>query len=80
MTTMPKRLQTYEADEIIVTFDPNVCIHSGVCVGGLPDVFDVKRKRWIRPELESADLVAAQVERCPSGALQYVRKPRPPAP
>ena len=77
---MPKRLQTYEADAIIVTFDPNVCIHSGVCVRGLPDVFDVKRKRWIRPDLESADLVAAQVERCPSGALQYVRKPRSPAP
>ena len=77
---IPTRLQTYEADEIIVTFDPNVCIHSGVCVRGLPDVFDVKRKRWIRPELESADLVAAQVERCPSGALQYIRKPRAQAP
>lgn len=72
----PKRLQTYEADEIVVTFDPNVCIHSGVCVRGLPDVFDLSRKRWIRPELESADAVAAQVDRCPSGALQYVRKVR----
>jgi uncharacterized Fe-S cluster protein YjdI len=73
---MPKRLQTYEADEIVVTFDPNVCIHSGVCVSGLPDVFDVNRKRWIRPELESADVVAAQIDRCPSGALQYTRKVR----
>jgi uncharacterized Fe-S cluster protein YjdI len=36
----------------------------------------VNRKRWIRPELESADVVAAQIERCPSGALQYVRKVR----
>jgi len=69
--------QTYEAPEIIVTFDPDVCIHSGVCVRGLPDVFDIKRKRWIRPELQSADVVAAQVARRPSGALQYVRKPRP---
>jgi len=69
-----KRRQTYEAPEIIVTFDPDVCIHSGVCVRGLPDVFDIKRKRWIRPELRDADVVAAQVERCPSAALQYVRK------
>jgi uncharacterized Fe-S cluster protein YjdI len=69
--------QTYEAPGIIVTFDPDVCIHSGVCVRGLPDVFDIKRKRWIRPELQSADTVAAQVERCPSGALQYVRQPSP---
>ena len=71
---MEKRRQTYEADGITVTFDPDVCIHSGVCVGGLPDVFDIKRKRWIRPELQAPDVVAAQVMRCPSGALQFVRK------
>jgi uncharacterized Fe-S cluster protein YjdI len=66
-----KRLQVYESPEITVTFDPNVCIHSGVCVRGLPAVFDVARKRWVRPELASAAEVAAQVARCPSGALQY---------
>ena len=69
-----KRRQTYEADGITVTFDPDVCIHSGVCVRGLPDVFDIKRKRWIRPELQPPDVVAAQVMRCPSGALQFIRK------
>lgn len=70
----PKRPQTYETPGIIVTFDPNICIHSGVCVRGLPLVFDVKRKHWVRPELASAEEVAAQVRRCPSGALQYQRK------
>lgn len=73
---MTKRRQTYEAAEITVTFDPDVCIHSGDCVRGLPDVFDIKRKRWIRPELQNPDVVAQQVERCPSGALQYVRRPK----
>ena len=73
---MPKRLQVYETPEITVTFDPNVCIHSGVCVRGLPAVFDVGRKRWVRPELASAEDVAAQVARCPSGALQYRLKTR----
>ena len=68
---MAKPLQAYETPEIIVTFDPNVCIHSGVCVRGLPAVFDVGRRRWVRPELASATDVAAQVARCPSGALQY---------
>lgn len=71
---MSKRLQLYETDEIQVTFDPTVCIHSGVCIRGLPLVFDVKRKRWIRPELASAQDVAAQVRKCPSGALQYKMK------
>ncbi len=68
---MSKRLQVYEAPGITVTFDPTLCIHSGVCVRGLPAVFDVRRKRWVRPELAAAADVAAQVARCPSGALQY---------
>jgi uncharacterized Fe-S cluster protein YjdI len=71
---MTKPIQTYESDEIVVTFDPNLCRHTGICLRGLPDVFDVRRKRWIRPELAPADAVAAQVARCPSGALQSVRK------
>jgi uncharacterized Fe-S cluster protein YjdI len=70
---MSKQLQVYETAEISVSFDPNICIHSGVCIRGLPAVFDVKRKHWIRPELATADEVAAQIDRCPSGALQYKR-------
>ena len=72
---MPKRLQSYESDDIVVTFDPNVCIHAGECVRGLPAVFDVKLKRWIRPENAPAERVAEQVRRCPSGALQFRMKP-----
>ena len=68
---MPKPLQTYEAPGITVTFDPNICRHTGVCVRGLPLVFDVKRQRWVRPELATPEEVAAQVARCPSGALQF---------
>jgi uncharacterized Fe-S cluster protein YjdI len=71
-----KRLQVYETPEITVTFAPEVCKHTGVCVRGLPAVFDVKRKRWVRPELAPAADVAAQVARCPSGALQYQMKNR----
>jgi len=69
MSEMGKRLQRYETAEIVVTFDPSLCVHSGVCVRGLPEVFDVGRKRWVRPELASPDAVAAQISRCPSGAL-----------
>ena len=71
LNTMTKKLQIYDTPAITVTFDPDVCIHSGVCVRGLPAVFDVKRKHWVRPELASATEVAAQIARCPSGALQY---------
>ena len=68
---MGKRLQVYETEGITVTFDPNICQHSGVCVRTLPAVFDVRRRRWVRPELAPADQVAAAVRACPSGALQY---------
>ena len=71
---MSKRLQIYETDAITVTFDPTVCKHTGVCLRGLPNVFDVKRKHWIRPELATAEEVAEQVKRCPSRALQYTMK------
>ena len=74
-----KRLQTYETAEITVTFDPSVCRHTGICLRGLPRVFDIKRMRWIAPEAASAEDVAAQVRRCPSGALQYQLKHVPPS-
>ena len=71
---MSKRLQVYAAPGITVTFEPNLCVHSGACIRGLPDVFDVGRKRWVRPDLASTEDVAAQVELCPTGALQYRSK------
>ena len=70
-----KRLQVYETPDITVTFDPARCIHSGNCVRGLPAVFDVNRKRWVRPELATPEQVEAQIARCPSGALQCHRGP-----
>jgi uncharacterized Fe-S cluster protein YjdI len=70
---MEKRLQTYATPEVTVTFDPNVCQHTGICLRGLPAVFNIQEKRWVRPELASADEVVAQVARCPSGALQVIR-------
>jgi uncharacterized Fe-S cluster protein YjdI len=65
--------KTYVGKEVDVSFDPDVCIHSGKCVGGLPAVFDTKRRPWIVPDAALVDEVVAQVARCPSGALQAKR-------
>lgn len=67
---MARRLQTYEGSGFAVTFDPNLCLHSGNCVRGLPAVFDVRRSRWVDVDGASAEAIEAQVARCPSGALQ----------
>lgn len=69
---MPRRLQNYEGDGFTVTFDPDVCIHSGNCVRGLPAVFDVRRKKWVDVHAAAMDAIAAQIARCPSGALQFI--------
>src|SRR5687768_17058385 len=50
-TTMSaaKRLQVYATPGVTVTFDPNICQHTGICLRGLPAVFDIREKRWVRP-------------------------------
>jgi len=73
---MSKRLQTYEAPGVIVTFDTSLCIHSGNCVRGLPAVFDARRRRRVQPENATPHAVVAQVAKCPSGALQAHQTPR----
>ncbi len=66
--------KTYSGEKIDVQFDSKRCIHAAECVNGLPQVFDVKKRPWISPDNENPDIIARVVERCPSGALQYVRK------
>lgn len=67
---MNQRLQVYETDQVRVTFDPQVCIHSGTCLRTLPAVFDISRRRWIDPKQATPDQVLAAVAKCPSGALR----------
>ena len=63
--------KAYTGNGITVTFDSEVCIHAGKCVQGLPEVFDVSARPWINVDAASAEAIAAQIDRCPSGALQY---------
>jgi uncharacterized Fe-S cluster protein YjdI len=66
---MKGQIQEYSNDAVIVRFDPRVCIHSGVCLRGLHAVFDVKRRPWVNVEAASAEAIAEQIQKCPSGAL-----------
>ncbi len=63
--------KVYAGEEICVSFDLDICQHSGVCTHGLPEVFNVDRRPWISPDEADADRVADIVNQCPSGALQY---------
>lgn len=63
----------YTNGEVTVVWKPDLCIHSGVCARGLPLVFNPARRPWV--ELQHADTAAitALVDRCPSGALSWLR-------
>jgi uncharacterized Fe-S cluster protein YjdI len=61
----------YSNGEVTVIWKPHKCIHSEKCYKGLPHVFKPKEKPWIQPENEDSETIAQQVEKCPSGALQY---------
>ena len=63
----------YETDEIRVRWDSSRCIHTGLCLRALPEVFDVRRRPWVDVNAADADAIADAVERCPTGALRYER-------
>lgn len=66
--------KAYESQDITVVYDAQRCIHAAECVRGLPQVFDPASRPWIKPAVASADAIAEVVMRCPTGALQFVRK------
>lgn len=68
---MKSPVQRYAKADLRVTFDPRVCTHSGECVRGLFDVFDVSKRPWVNLDRAPPDRIASQVKRCPSGALQF---------
>lgn len=66
--------KTYTSKDIDVYFEPHKCIHKAACLKGLPRVFNTEKRPWIDPEQAPAEEITAVVERCPSGALTYLRK------
>ena len=61
----------YSNGEITIKWQPKKCIHAGVCVRTLPNVYDPKAKPWIKIENASTQELKEQVDQCPSGALSY---------
>ena len=69
-------IKKYTNGEITVVWKPGVCIHSTICwkqATGLPGVFNPREKPWIKMEGGDSEHIAAQVEKCPSGALSFFR-------
>src|ERR687898_3530204 len=69
---MPRK--AFRSERIVVSFDPERCIHARYCERGLPEVFDPSERPWVRPDQANPDRVAEVVMRCPTGALQFERR------
>jgi uncharacterized Fe-S cluster protein YjdI len=74
---MAKEQHKYSNGEVTIIWKPDLCIHSGNCVRGLPSVFKARSRPWITPEGSTTDKIVEQVKKCPSGALSYFMNNEP---
>jgi len=66
----------YTRGDITVIWKPQQCIHSKICWTELKQVFDPRKRPWVNMEGADEEHIAAQVARCPSGALSYIMNKR----
>lgn len=65
------KTKEYSNGDVTIVWKPDMCIHSGICVKGLGDVFQPKEKPWIKIDAAPTEALVKQVKACPSGALSY---------
>lgn len=61
----------YSNGEITIVWQSGKCIHAGICVRTLPNVYHPKESPWIQPEKATTDELIEQINICPSGALTF---------
>ena len=66
-----RKTKEYSNGEVTVVWEAEKCIHSAVCVNGLPNVFQPKDKPWIKIDAAATDAIVSTVKKCPSGALSF---------
>ncbi len=64
-------VKRYNKEELTVVWKPKKCIHSGICVKTLPQVYNPDEKPWVKAKNASTEQLKAQIDLCPSGALTY---------
>ncbi|WP_423364315.1 (4Fe-4S)-binding protein [Mycoplasma sp. P36-A1] len=64
----------YDGENIDIFYSKETCKHAGKCTHGDPEVFEVGRKPWIKPNENSANHIENTINTCPTGALKYIKK------
>ncbi|WP_296380764.1 (4Fe-4S)-binding protein [Winogradskyella sp.] len=65
------KTKEYSNGEVTVVWEAEKCIHSAICVKGLPNVFHPKDRPWIKIDEAKTDDLVNTVKKCPSGALSF---------
>jgi len=68
---MKNTKKEYSNGEVTVVYDSELCIHSGVCAKGLPQVFQPGSRPWVKSQGASTEEIIKQIQRCPSRALTF---------
>ncbi len=66
-----EKIKKYSNKEITVLWKPKLCIHAGVCVQLLPQVYKPDERPWINIENASTEELKVQIDICPTSALSY---------
>ncbi|MCD8186214.1 MAG: (4Fe-4S)-binding protein [Rikenellaceae bacterium] len=61
----------YSNGEITIIWRPERCIHVGICIKMLPQVYRVMERPWVKPERATTRELIEQIDKCPSKALTY---------
>ncbi|WP_299519907.1 (4Fe-4S)-binding protein [Winogradskyella sp.] len=65
------KIKEYSNGEVTVVWEAEKCIHSAMCVNGLPNVFQPNERPWINVDAASTNELINTIKKCPSGALSY---------
>ncbi len=65
------KIKEYSNGEVTVVWEAEKCIHSAMCVNGLPNVFKPNERPWINVDAASTEALINTIKKCPSGALSY---------
>jgi uncharacterized Fe-S cluster protein YjdI len=71
---MKNVVKKYSNDDVTVIWDSKKCKHAAECVKNAPNVFRPKEQPWIKIEDGDTDEITGAIDKCPSGALSYVRR------